>query len=167
MDKNAMVNDRLFWEGIMKESEGKSSEALFWLGEAVYEMSVRQDAKAAMQAFHKMLLQQGMELRLDKIGIPAQRSQGAVVSSILDRAMNPFLAYADECLEVGAGSVVLSMELYADYERWCWEGKIIPMGRNRFYEQVLAYHPAIVKTLHGPDRRRHFIGLKKKQDPRG
>lgn len=50
--------------------------------------------------------------------------------------MNPFLIFANECLEVHDGINESTTRLWNAYKAWCADGRNRPLGRNKFLEQV-------------------------------
>jgi len=61
-------------------------------------------------------------------------------SSLMD-SINPFRYFTSECLEIseaGDDCYEETTELWYAYSEWCKQGHNRPLGRNKFFEQVLA-----------------------------
>jgi putative DNA primase/helicase len=56
--------------------------------------------------------------------------------------VNPVLMFVDEACEVGDWVRCKPPELYKAYKEWCEEAKTNPLGKQRFYEQILTNYPA-------------------------
>lgn len=62
-------------------------------------------------------------------------------SNLMD-SINPFRYFTSECLEISettdAGCYEETTELWYAYSEWCKQGHNRPLGRNKFFEQILA-----------------------------
>lgn len=61
-------------------------------------------------------------------------------SSLMD-SINPFRYFTSECLEIiedEDGVYEETIDLWYAYSEWCKQGHNRPLGRNKFYEQILA-----------------------------
>jgi len=61
-------------------------------------------------------------------------------SNLMD-SINPFRYFTSECLEIseaGDDCYEETTELWYAYSEWCKQGHNRPLGRNKFFEQVLA-----------------------------
>ena len=73
--------------------------------------------------------------------------------------VNPVLMFVDEICVSFSGSRVLPNELYRAYQEWCEDGKITPLGKNNFYEQIFLNYPEVVKKRDGTQDKFFGIGL--------
>lgn len=77
--------------------------------------------------------------------------------------INPVITFADECLELGPEQRCNPPELYKVYTRWCEDGKATPMGKQKFYEQILTNFQVKKARDHGATRE-HFAGVSIRED---
>ena len=77
-------------------------------------------------------------------------------------AMNPLLSFVSECCEVHEGIHESTINLWNAYKAWCAEeGKIRPLSRNKFYEQILATSTQVRKRRPQEDGEKHrFDGIR-------
>jgi len=73
--------------------------------------------------------------------------------------VNPVLMFVDEICVRFPGSRVLPNELYKAYQEWCEDGKITPLGKNNFYEQIFLNYPEVVKKRDGTQDKFFGIGM--------
>lgn len=73
--------------------------------------------------------------------------------------VNPVLMFVDEMCVMFPGSRVLPNELYRTYQKWCEDGKMTPLGKNNFYEQIFLNYPEVVKKRDGTQDKFFGIGL--------
>lgn len=63
----------------------------------------------------------------------------------LMEAMNPLLIFVGECCEIYDGVSEQTNRLWSAYNAWCADGRNRPLGRNKFYEQLLATFTTVKK----------------------
>ncbi|OPY16248.1 MAG: hypothetical protein A4E69_00268 [Syntrophus sp. PtaB.Bin138] len=64
----------------------------------------------------------------------------------LMEVLNPLLIFVTECCEIHENHHASSTQLWNAYSAWCAEGKNRPLGRNKFYEQLMATFTRIKKV---------------------
>ncbi len=75
-------------------------------------------------------------------------------------SMNPVLIFLEEICLVQESAKVATADLFNEYKKWCDETLHRPMGRVRFYEQIVCL-PGVKKTRPriGGSRKNYFTGL--------
>lgn len=63
----------------------------------------------------------------------------------LMEVLNPLLIFVNECCEIFDGISEATSRLWNAYNAWCADGRNRPMGRNKFYEQLLATFTTVEK----------------------
>ena len=61
------------------------------------------------------------------------------------KTVNPLLIFGEECCEFGPDYETEPQALWDNYKSWCEDGKNRPLGRNNFYNQILAQYPNVKK----------------------
>ena len=64
----------------------------------------------------------------------------------LMEALNPLLIFIVECCEVRPDIYDLPERLFHAYTAWCAIGRNRALGRNKFYEQIMATFPTVKKA---------------------
>jgi P4 family phage/plasmid primase-like protien len=64
----------------------------------------------------------------------------------LMEVLNPLLIFVTECCEIHDDAHESSTKLWNAYSAWCAEGKNRPLGRNKFYEQIMATFTRVKKV---------------------
>jgi len=60
--------------------------------------------------------------------------------------LNPLLIFVNEMCVVHDTAKISTTDLWDMYQEWCAAGKNRPLGRNRFYDQILQTFPRVKKT---------------------
>ena len=76
------------------------------------------------------------------------------------KTINPLLIFGEECCEFRKDYEVEPQSLWDQYKSWCEQGKNRPLGRNNFYNQVLAQYPSVKKDR--TETKRLFRGIRLK-----
>jgi P4 family phage/plasmid primase-like protien len=63
----------------------------------------------------------------------------------LMEVLNPLLIFVNECCEVHDDISESTRRMWDAYNAWCSDGRNRPMGRNKFYEQLLATFTLVKK----------------------
>ncbi|KQC05885.1 MAG: hypothetical protein APR62_01485 [Smithella sp. SDB] len=88
---------------------------------------------------------------------------GEIVGEDTDQFMktiNPLLIFGEECCEFGDDYETEPQTLWEAYKRWCDDGKNRPLGRNNFYNQILAQYPSVKRER--SELKRLFRGIRLK-----
>lgn len=80
----------------------------------------------------------------------------------LMEVLNPLLIFVTECCEIHENHHESSTQLWNAYSAWCAEGKNRPLGRNKFYEQLMATFTRIkkIRKQEGGVQETRFDGIR-------
>ncbi|HPD57612.1 MAG TPA: phage/plasmid primase, P4 family [Smithellaceae bacterium] len=76
------------------------------------------------------------------------------------KTINPLLIFGEECCEFHPEYEIEPQALWEAYKRWCDDGKNRPLGRNNFYNQILAQYSKVKKSR--TEKSRLFRGIRLK-----
>lgn len=82
----------------------------------------------------------------------------AEIDQMMER-VNPLLTFVDEITILDPEHWTATMDFWEAYRDWCDEAGLRKLGRNKFFDQILALFPE-VQRKHSPDgSRRAFLGI--------
>jgi P4 family phage/plasmid primase-like protien len=102
---------------------------------------------------------EGLKFLLSNGGFAISAEVDEATAQLLT-ALNPFLVFGLECLVIDVTHTCPTNDLWHAYKGWCSEGKNRPLGRNKFYEQILTQYHDKIKAGNDTEGRRIFRGVK-------
>jgi putative DNA primase/helicase len=79
----------------------------------------------------------------------------------MERLAAPIQAFIEDMCVVGPSYEILSDALYAQYQRWCEKGGVVPSGKEWFGRLLYAAVPELreAKLKTGDGRQRYYVGI--------